>query len=45
VRHCEILFVENTKTHIDTARDVGWQTFLYDPTQVEESNEALKKVL
>jgi FMN phosphatase YigB (HAD superfamily) len=38
----EILFVENTRSHIEGANAMNWHTFLYDPTQIEKSNEALK---
>ncbi len=37
----EILFVENSQKHIDAARELGWQTFLYDPKHPEASSEAL----
>lgn len=41
----EILFVENSQKHIDTAKKYGWQTFLYNPTLPEQSNSALMELL
>lgn len=41
----EILFVENGKKHIDAASKFGWQTLLYDPTNIVESNNSLEAVL
>lgn len=40
-----ILFVENSQTHIDVAKARGWQTFLYDPANVTESNKRLLELL
>lgn len=40
-----ILFVENSISHIEMAKKRGWQTLLYDPSNPQESNEALAKVL
>lgn len=40
-----ILFVENTVTHIDAAKKRGWQTLLYDPSDVSGSNSELEKKL
>ncbi len=40
----EILFVDNSHTHIDAARDFGWQTFLYDSAKPEDSSYRLLKV-
>ena len=39
----EILFVENTKGHIDMAKTFGWETFLYDPRDSEQSNQELSR--
>jgi epoxide hydrolase-like predicted phosphatase len=40
-----ILFVDNLQRNITTARNLGWETVLYDPLQLEESNEKIKKAL
>jgi len=34
----EILFVDNIQVNLDTARSIGWQTFLYDSTKPEKSS-------
>lgn len=36
-----ILFIENTQTHIDTANSLGWNTILYNPADVEASNKLI----
>ena len=41
----EILFVENTPVNVDTAKKYGWQTLLYDPSDVPDSNSRLEKLL
>ncbi|MFA6995419.1 MAG: HAD-IA family hydrolase [Patescibacteria group bacterium] len=41
----EILFVENGAKHVEAAKKFGWQTFLYDPTNTDQSNQDLKKLL
>jgi FMN phosphatase YigB (HAD superfamily) len=40
-----ILFVENTQRHIDAAKEYGWQTFLYDPVNYEQSNRKLLELI
>lgn len=40
-----ILFVENTHSHIDAAKARGWKTLLYDPANVVESNKLLLEFL
>lgn len=40
-----ILFVENSPMHIDGAKAHGWQTLLYDPADVADSNDRLVKLL
>lgn len=40
-----ILFVENSQMHIDGAAKRGWQTLLYDPADVDESNKRLGDVV
>lgn len=40
-----ILFVENSQMHIDAAKERGWQTLLYDPSKVAESNKLLQEIL
>jgi len=37
----KILFVENSPMHIDAARARGWQTLLYDPVEIDRSNDEL----
>lgn len=37
----EILFIDNTVGHIESAKQFGWQTFLYDSTNPEESSKLL----
>lgn len=44
VRGKKILFVENTYKHIQAAKLFGWQTFLYDPIQPEDSSTKLAKL-
>lgn len=41
----EILFVENTIKHIDAAKSLGWQTCLYDPSDIKTSNNNLLGIL
>ena len=41
VNNREILFVDNSKENIDAARELGWQTFLYDSSQVNNANKKL----
>jgi FMN phosphatase YigB (HAD superfamily) len=41
----EILFVENTTSHIEAANSLWWNTFLYDPSNVEVSNDSLERLL
>lgn len=41
----EIFFVENTPEHIETAKNRGWQTFLYDPGDEVASTAELAKML
>lgn len=37
-----ILFIDNSQTHLDIAqKDFGWQTFLFDPKNVNESSQRL----
>ncbi len=40
-----ILFVENSDSHIEAAKKRGWQTLLYDPSDVLTSNKALMSAL
>ncbi len=37
----QILFVENTKGHVEVAKTLGWQTFLYDSKNPEQSSQDL----
>ena len=41
----EILFIDNLQRNIDGAKTVGWQTFLYDPKNLEASNKQLSDYL
>lgn len=41
----EILFVENSSKNIDTAKSLGWQTFLYDSGDYEKSSQELLKFI
>ncbi|HSX09348.1 MAG TPA: HAD-IA family hydrolase [Candidatus Saccharimonadales bacterium] len=43
VRAEEILFVENTKKHVDVAKSLGWNTFLYDSSDYPKASEDLMK--
>ncbi len=40
-----ILFIENSISHIEVAKRRGWQTLLYDTSNIQESNEALIKLV
>lgn len=40
----KILFVDNSKSHIEAATSLGWQTLLYDPKNLEESNQELERI-
>ena len=37
----EILFVENSQIHLDVAKTLGWQTFLYNSTDYDQSSAKL----
>ncbi|KKU45330.1 MAG: HAD-superfamily hydrolase, subfamily IA, variant 3, partial [Microgenomates group bacterium GW2011_GWC2_46_7] len=41
----EILFVENQQRHLDGAKQLGWQTFLYDSSRPAESSQTLANFL
>lgn len=41
----EILFVENSKRHVDAAAKFGWQAFFYDSSNIDKSNVELEKLL
>jgi HAD superfamily hydrolase (TIGR01509 family) len=41
----KILFVENSIKHIEAAKKRGWQTFLYDSKNPEESTKQLSELL
>jgi HAD superfamily hydrolase (TIGR01509 family) len=41
----EILFVENSDEHIQAAKEAGWQTFLYDPSNIQVSTKVLREHL
>ncbi len=41
----EVLFIDNSQKHLDSAKQLGWQTFLYDPTDTKKSSEELSKLI
>ncbi len=41
----EILFIDNQQRHLDGAKQLGWQTFLYDSKDYEKSSQELAKFL
>lgn len=41
----EILFIDNSQKHLDSAKQLGWQTFLYDPTDAKKSSEELMEFI
>jgi FMN phosphatase YigB (HAD superfamily) len=41
----KILFIENSVMHVDTAKKRGWQTLIYDPSDISGSNRRLEKLL
>lgn len=41
----EILFVENSDEHIQAAKAAGWQTFLYDPSNIQVATKVLREHL
>jgi FMN phosphatase YigB (HAD superfamily) len=45
VEPSEIFFVTNTREHAEAAKRLGWQTFLYDPRDVEKSTRNLREAL
>lgn len=45
VEPVEILLVDNSIPNIEAAKSLGWQTFLYDPADVEASNSNLSLIL
>jgi len=40
-----ILFVENSAMHVNAAKKRGWQTLLYDPSDISGSNKELEMKL
>ncbi len=45
VPHEEILFIDNQQKNLDAAKELGWQTFLYDSRDYEQATRALSKFL
>lgn len=45
VNRSEILFIDNSNRHIQSAKDFGWQTFLYESADHEMSCYNLQKFL
>jgi putative hydrolase of the HAD superfamily len=41
----EILFIDNSKSNIDAAKEFGWNTFLYDSSYIEKSSDELLNFL
>jgi len=41
----EILFIDNSQRHLDGAKQLGWQTFLYDPTDTKKTSVKLLKLI
>jgi len=41
----EILFIDNTRGHLEVAKSLDWQTFWFDPKNPEESANILLKKL
>ena len=41
----KILFIENSTMHVEAAKKHGWQTFLYDSSDIFGSNMKLEKLL
>jgi HAD superfamily hydrolase (TIGR01509 family) len=41
----EILFIENTKKHIDKALEMGWNTFYYNILDADNMNKQLENIL
>lgn len=39
----EILYIDNTKRYLDIAQTFGWQTYFYDSSDYEKSNQELKE--
>lgn len=40
-----ILFIENSKSHVEAANQRGWKTLLYDPSNLDKSNQKFMDVL
>jgi len=45
VKKEEILFVENSKMHVDGAKAFGWQAYLYDSADFEKSTGELLRLI
>ena len=39
----KILFVDNSQSHLNIAKNCGWQTFLFDPQNNKQSCQELRK--
>lgn len=37
-----VLFIDNTEVNVSKAKELGWNTILYDPANIKASNEAIK---
>lgn len=40
-----ILFIENSTSNIEAAKQLGWQTLLYNPSNTEESNKKIYNLI
>lgn len=40
-----IFFIDNDPRNIDAARDLGWQAYLYDPSNPEKSSQELAQII
>ena len=41
----EILFIDNSQKNLDGAKELGWQTFLYDPIDTKQSSDNLSRII
>lgn len=41
----EILFIDNSEINLKVPKEMGWSTFLYDPTDIEASNVKLSEFI
>lgn len=41
----EILFIDNSKKHVDAAKEFGWNAFFYDSNNFEKSSKELMELI